>query len=491
MSVSRRQRRLELAELGFELSSRIGSAFSQSAAGQRSRGDIVEFLSRSGKAFQLAAPFLVRIRSHGVNLRLREAEFAAEVLELLIAYRRIIQRQSVAADLVYLLHCFVELRTELCSLFCLSRILRRSLYSADAESFLKLLENCPFLGFIRVELETEGSETYLIQPLFNDLQRCHFLGDEKHRLAVVERICYHICYSLGFACSGRSVQDEAVAGICRIYRCKLGRIRRYRNCQIRGSDLVVEVEGTHLDIAALPLGLAGNKARNDLVLRELICAVADIVPHDESVERELSDEGVFLDIPARTSHYALTDGAEYQRQVNSVLVHGNGVEPLYVDAEELSQHFEHGDVHLRILVADGYRVGLVLHAAVDVHRYQHERRIAGLFALVGLEPAQESQCEVYRIRAVFLDADLCLTVELLHYLLEVGLVQEGAQTAAFELGFRHSVNVSLVVLDLEYLAVSHLQRHIIRNRTNSELLAARYLVLEQAEVGYHDLHIHR
>ena len=107
---------------------------------------------------------------------------------------------------------------------------------------------------------------------------------------------------------------------------------------------------------------------------------------------------------------------------SSILVHGNGVKTADVDPEELPQHFQQSDVHLDVLVTDIYGEGLVLHLSCNVDRYQHQRRIPGLFALFGLVPAQEAKPQIYRVGTVFLDADLCLTVELLHGLFQVSLL---------------------------------------------------------------------
>ena len=122
-------------------------------------------------------------------------------------------------------------------------------------------------------------------------------------------------------------------------------------------------------------------------------------------------------------------------------------------------------------------VCLFLHLSCDINRNKHQRRITGLFALVSLVPAEESEGKVDGIRTVFLDADFCLSVELFHYLFKLALLQECTQAMALEFVFGDGGYLIFAVFKLVYLAVGHCQRHIIGHGHDLEFLILRHFVL--------------
>ena len=59
-----------------------------------------------------------------------------------------------------------------------------------------------------MKFEAERRETYIVKSLFNDAQRRRLLRDEQHSLSSQNIVRDYIAYSLRFARSRRSVQNE-------------------------------------------------------------------------------------------------------------------------------------------------------------------------------------------------------------------------------------------------------------------------------------------
>ena len=204
----------------------------------------------------------------------------------------------------------------------------------------------------------------------------------------------------------------------------------------------------------------------------------------------MSDKGVVNYIPSGLGHYALTNGVENKLQIHAVLVLGNRIKPVYVDAEELAEHFKHGYVELCILITHTDEVGLFLHLSDDINRHQYKRCITSLIALFCLIPAQEAQRQIYGVYAVFLNAHLSLSVELLHYLFKVAVLDEGTEPVTLELRLGYGGYKVAVIFYLEYLAVCECKCSIIGHRHHLEVLALGYLVLQNAKITYHELYAH-
>ena len=165
------------------------------------------------------------------------------------------------------------------------------------------------------------------------------------------------------------------------------------------------------------------------------------------------------------------------------------VEPVYDDALVLPEKLQQRNVHLCLFAAYLQRIGLVLYLLHQIHRYQYERRIAGLHALFRFIPAQEPQCEVQRIRAVFLKADLCVTVQFFQSFFKCVLTDEGAQTVVLEFRLRNGRYQIALVLYLVHLAVCEREGVFRRRWHYFEALTVGYLIFELCEIGSHELHI--
>ena len=75
-------------------------------------------------------------------------------------------------------------------------------------------------------------------------------------------------------------------------RRKLGGIGTCGDCHIRRCNLAVQLLRGNVDGLRLPCQLSGNEGRDHLVFGKLLASRADVVPHDELAERELTEECV-------------------------------------------------------------------------------------------------------------------------------------------------------------------------------------------------------
>ena len=110
-----------------------------------------------------------------------------------------------------------------------------------------------------------------------------------------------------------------------------------------------------------------------------------------------------------------------------MLVHRKRIEAVDDDAEVLLELFEHGDVHLRLVVAQAQNIALPRGFADDLNREQDNRRVTRLYAALGFVPAQQTHGNIKRIGAVFFEGRLGAAVKALYASFQLGFGENGAQ----------------------------------------------------------------
>ena len=332
-----------------------------------------------------------------------------------------------------------------------------------------------------MKLQTERIQSELGKAVLHHGQRRHLLCDKQHGFPMIQRICNHVGDGLGFAGTGRAVQDKALPPGCRIDRRKLRGIRTCRNCHIRGFDLGIELGRVEVFRMRLPFESTGQERCHDLILPQLLASHADIVPHDELAERELPQHTQRLDRPVRMQCHRLTDGVIDLRKVCPVLILRHGVKPVNADAVILPQEFKEGDIDLGVLVTDAQRIGLPGDAPHKIDRQQHQRGIPGLCGTLVLKPFEEADSQIQRIRTVFLQADLGGTVELLERLRKVGLMGTPKQLVGFQ-GFCCRKLCGLGILGVVEFLIIDREDGLLRHGAKPQIHALCKLILQHTQI---------
>ena len=430
---------------------------------------------------------------------------------------RLVKRHADRKLLMQRGHYGIEILTACLQVIRSALVGLRRLDMADGKGLFKLIENGTFLRLVGMQLQTERIESDLGKALLYDGERGHLFRDKEHGFALVERIGDHVGDRLGFAGAGRAVQHEGFSLGGRIDGGKLGGIGGDRNSHVGGADLLIKLCRGQVNRKPLfmpvgnaelfpvlctvfpgivkemrlPFQLAADEGCHDLILPQLLTAVADVIPHDELGEGELPEEGKLLNIPAVFGEHGLPDGIEDEPEIHAALILRRRIQAADVDAEILPQQLEQGNIHLDVLTPDPQGIGLVRDLAHQIDRHEDQRGIAGLGAFLRFIPPQEAQGEIQRIGAVFLQGELGGAVELLENAFKLRFIDEGAQAAGLEFRLCDGGDHVLFIFGLIDLAVRKRQMQLGRGGHDLEILPAGDLVLELVEICRHELQICR
>ena len=146
------------------------------------------------------------------------------------------------------------------------------------------------------------------------------------------------------------MKDEALAAEGSGYRLDLRRVCAYRQEQVAGSELLVQV------ISLIDFHINGrvhhaaHQAGDDRALCEYVGVGVDIIPHYELVEGEVTQDSLLDHIPVLLLHDLRPYRIEYQRNVYAVSVLRQRVESPDSDIEHLAQKLQKRDVQHCILI---------------------------------------------------------------------------------------------------------------------------------------------
>ena len=278
----------------------------------------------------------------------------------------------------------------------------------DLGGVAELLQHILFLGFVGVELQTEGADADAVQPLFHHLQGGHFFRHEEDPLALGQGVGNQGGDGLGFAGAGGTVEHEASALAGGGDGVELGGIRAHGQ-----EHLLLRYPFPDLQGFSLPGELTFHQTADHLVSHQIVTAVSDVVPHDELGEGEDAQARRFQHIPPGLVHDGLADDGQHPADVHSMLIGGQGIHALDDDAEVLLELFKQRDVHLGLLVPEPDDVALGGGPADHFDGKEHDGGVAGLGAALAFVPAEHAQSEIEGIRAVFFQRGPGTAVEVL------------------------------------------------------------------------------
>ena len=253
----------------------------------------------------------------------------------------------------------------------------------------ELFQHVLFLGFVGVELQTEGADADAVQTLFHHLQSGHFFRHEEDPLALGQGVGDQGGDGLGFAGAGGTVEDEAFALAGGGDGVELGGIRAHGQ-----QHLFLRYPFADLQGFGFPGKPALHETADHLVSHQIVTAVSDVVPHDELGEGEDAKARRFQHVPPGLVHDGLADDGQHPADVHAMLIGGQGVHALDDDAEVLLELFKQRDVHLGLLVPEADDVALGGGAADHFDGKEHDGGVAGLGAALAFVPAEHTQGEI-------------------------------------------------------------------------------------------------
>ena len=317
----------------------------------------------------------------------------------------------------------VQLGSDLGNLLRLGRVVLGTLVAGHLRGLPQLLQHIPLLGLVGVQLQAEGTDADLVQPPLDHLQRGHFLGDEEHTAALSQGVCNEGSDGLGFACAGGAMEHEALALAGSFDGKELGGV----SAQGQQHPILGNLPA-QLHLLRVPGQPAVHEALYNFVPGQVLGAVADIVPHDELGEGEDAQIGALQHVPVLLAHNGLAQNGKHPSGVNAVLVRRQRIQPVDFHLEVLLELFQHGDVHLGVVVPQTDAIALGCALAHHLDRNQDQGRIAGLGASGILIPFEQAQGQIQGIGAVFLHGGPGAAIELLDGAAQLRLGKDGAET---------------------------------------------------------------
>ena len=297
----------------------------------------------------------------------------------------------------------------------------RILRLGERECVFHAPQHVRLVRLVGMQLQAEFADADAIKPLFDDVERRLFLGDEQHALAVREGVCDDIGDGLALARSGRAVQNKARSRRGKRDGGILRAVRGQRQEHGGGVRLVLLRRRRHIQ----PLHAVIEQCGDDLVLGERVDMAVQIVPHEVALEGECGEVDVAHDVP--TLH-ARRLGAHHGEDLGDLQRPDVAAQPAHVDVEFLFEILQKGGVDEVAVVrrqADG-KV-LVAPAAHDGSGREHEGRIAR--DAVAADIAQKSKCKIEDLCARLLLRLAVAAHELVRRLHCVAVVVVGAQDA--------------------------------------------------------------
>ena len=170
----------------------------------------------------------------------------------------------------------------------------------------------------RMYLEEKGLQTHVLQTVFHNVQSSDLLGDEEHRLPVVQQGGDHVRDCLGLARPRRTVHDEALPLLSGGDGDTLRgvRIEHHRDLLRRG-ELVdaVRVDRFEKELIRLFSGIRSCQRAYDRMRDDLGFVVLEVAIHRLLREREVPQVHRFLDGPCSN----VLDGAEHRLETGDDL----------------------------------------------------------------------------------------------------------------------------------------------------------------------------
>ncbi len=281
-------------------------------------------------------------------------------------------------------------------LLCFLLILSAGLSTGHVHGLAQLLQHIFLFGFIGVELQAEGGDSNGVQTLLDDLQGSHFLCHKKYGLSFCQGIGDQGGDGLGISRAGRPVEDKTLPACCCPDGVELGGV-----CAKRQKHVVLRNGFFQRHGLRVPADLSLHQTADNLILYQLMGAVAHVVPHDKLGEGENAQIGGLQHVPSLLCHDGFTHHRKYLAGVDAVFVLGQGIQAADLDAEILAEFFQQGDVHLGIIVPKTDHIAPVSASAHQLHGQKDQGRVAGFCAAGCLIPAQQAQVKEFALPKLF------------------------------------------------------------------------------------------
>ena len=146
------------------------------------------------------------------------------------------------------------------------------------------------------------------------------------------------------------MKDKALAAERRSDRLDLRRVGAYRQKYIAGTELLVQVfslSDLHIDAR---IHHATHQTGYDRTLAENVGVIVDIIPHDELIEREVTQDRLLDHVPVSLLHHLCSYCIEHQRSIYTITILRQRIEASDSDIEHLTKKLKHRDVQHRILI---------------------------------------------------------------------------------------------------------------------------------------------
>ena len=242
----------------------------------------------------------------------------------------------------------------------------------------------------------------------HDVQGGALLGDEEHRLAVVDGGRHDVGDGLRLACPGRPLHHQIAAGPRRRDDLGLGRVGVHDVEELaRVRETPVEILGRR-EHAGLDPEAAGQQLLNQRVDLAFGFGGFQVLPHQELGERiEAQLDEIRPHLPARPMGNGRRDAGEILRREPVRAVGKVRQRQVEVRLQPRTKR----QVRLEVLIAERQPEAVAGPVALQVHRQQDEGREAFDLRALALVPTQKAEAEEEHAHALFLFDCLRFAVE--------------------------------------------------------------------------------
>ena len=323
-----------------------------------------------------------------------------------------------------------------------------------------------------MQFKAERRQTDRRETLLNDLQCCHLFGHKQDRLSLGKYVCNESRDGLRFAGPRGPVKHEAFS---------LG--GRFNGKQLRSvcgdgqKNFVLRDRPVDVHIFRLPGQMTLHQAANHLTSCKIVCAVVDIIPHNELREGEDAKACGFQHVPTILIHDRMTDRCIDAPGIDAFVILRERIQTVDFDTEILTQLLQQRDVHLDFIVTQSDYIAFSSTFANHFYRNQQQGSIACLRASIGLIPFQQTEREVQCVRAVFLHIGLCRTIQAFQRVIQFCFCKSGTKSTAFEFRLEQG---GITLHKMEALKADFsVNRHpVCRARTDREVSAVSQRVFQ-------------
>ena len=282
------------------------------------------------------------------------------------------------------------------------------------------------------------------------------------------------------------MKDEALAAEGSSYRLDLRRVGTYRQEQVAGSELLVQIVSLidfHIDGR---VHHAAHQAGDYRALCEYVGVGVDIIPHYELVEGEVTQDGLLDHIPVLLLHDLRPYRIEYQRNVYAASVLRQRVKSPDGNIEHLAQKLQKRDVQHCILIPDPEHIPAGCRPPDKLDRHKKHRGISRLLAERILIPSEQAECQIQRIGSVLFHRGLCCSIQVgkgypQRALLKICMYPVLPEFLLDDLVDRVSRIDRLIEAVAQELTIP-----ILRLRTHSEVLVIGQGILQHADIGRYE-----